>query len=71
MCRWLSVPLPPVQSDPLLGLASYRVDFTDPFTNGQQITGGSTWNFQMWHRDSAAGQVTSNTSDALQISFGD
>jgi len=63
--------LPPVQSDPLLGLASYRVDFTDPFTNGQQITGGSTWNFQMWHRDSAAGQVTSNTSDALQISFGD
>jgi len=63
--------LPPVQSDPLLGLASYQVDFTDPSTNGQQITGGSTWNFQMWHRDSAAGQVTSNTSDALQISFGD
>ena len=63
--------LPPVQADPLLGLAFYQVDFSDPSTNGQQILGGSTWNFQMWHRDSAAGQVTSNTSDALQISFGD
>lgn len=63
--------LPPVQADPLLGIAFYQVDFTSPSTNGQQILGGSTWNFQMWHRDAVAGQVTSNTSDALQISFGD
>jgi len=63
--------LPPVQADPLLGIAFYQVDFTSPSTNGQQILGGSTWNFQMWHRDSVGGQVTSNTSDALQISFGD
>lgn len=63
--------LPPVQADSLLGIAFYQVDFTSPSTNGQQILGGSTWNFQMWHRDASGGQVTSNTSDALQISFGD
>jgi hypothetical protein len=63
--------LPPVQADALLGIAFYQVDFTSPSTNGQQILGGSTWNFQMWHRDASGGQVTSNTSDALQISFGD
>lgn len=63
--------LPPVQADFLLGTAFYQLDFTDPSTNGAQILGGSTWNFQMWHRDAVAGQVTSNTSDGLQISFGD
>ena len=63
--------LPAVQADPFFGTAFYQVDFTDPATNSTQILGGSTWNFQMWFRDSSGGQVTSNTSDALQISFGD
>ena len=63
--------LPPVQADPFFGSAFYQVDFTDPATNATQILGGSTWNFQMWFRDAPGGQVTSNTSDALQISFGD
>ena len=39
-------------------------------TSGPQtgsITAGSTWNFQAWHRDSAAG--TSNLTDAVSIDF--
>ena len=31
------------------------------------ITAGSTWNFQAWHRDSAAG--TSHFTDAVSITF--
>ena len=31
------------------------------------ITPGSTWNFQAWHRDSMAG--TSNLTDAVSVTF--
>ncbi|MEM6570211.1 MAG: hypothetical protein AAF957_17505 [Planctomycetota bacterium] len=63
--------LPPVQSDSLFGQAFYAVDYTDGSTGAVNITAGSTWNFQMWFRDSVGGAATSNTTDALQLSFGD
>ncbi|MEM6674323.1 MAG: hypothetical protein AAF726_15870 [Planctomycetota bacterium] len=60
--------LPAVQAA-LFGTAFYPVDFTDATTNAVQITAGSTWNFQMWFRDAIGGQVTSNTTDGIQVEF--
>ena len=34
-----------------------------------QITAGSTWLFQAWFRDPAAGGAAFNLSDARQIEF--
>ena len=33
------------------------------------ITGGSTWHFQAWYRDPAAGAAGFNTSDAISVDF--
>ncbi len=38
---------------------------------GGEITPGSTWNFQAWYRDPAAGGAMFNTSDALRATFCD
>jgi hypothetical protein len=35
------------------------------------ITVGSTWNFQFWHRDAVGGAPTLNTSNGLNVEFGD
>ncbi len=36
---------------------------------GGDITAGSTWNFQAWFRDPAAGGGCFDTSDAVSITF--
>jgi len=46
------------------------IDFTQ-LPAGGQITSGSTWNFQAWYRDPAAGGAMFNTSDALRATFCD
>ena len=51
------------------GVLSWTIDITDPPTAGTQITPGSTWNFQAWFRDPAAGGGLFNLSDGLSISF--
>jgi len=47
----------------------HALDMTTPPTPGGQITGGSTWNFQAWYRDPAAGGSNVNLSDGLEITF--
>jgi hypothetical protein len=34
-----------------------------------QVQPGETWNFQAWFRDSVGGQVTSNFTDGLEVTF--
>lgn len=62
--------LPVVQADPAFGTASYLLDFTDPQAPENQITAGSSWNFQQWFRDAGPGGPTSNTTDAILVTFG-
>ncbi|MFT7486375.1 MAG: glucose/arabinose dehydrogenase [Candidatus Paceibacteria bacterium] len=62
---------PPVFTDSMFGFATKAVDFTNgPEGSGpSQILPGSTWFFQFWFRDVAAGGAGSNTSDALDVTF--
>ena len=46
--------------------AGYDVPTTVPIAGSPQITSGSTWHFQLWHRE-AAGQ--SNFSNGLSVTF--
>ena len=34
-----------------------------------QLTAGSTWNFQAWFRDPAAGGTAFNLSDGVELTF--
>jgi hypothetical protein len=62
--------LPVVITDSIFGSAYFPLDFTDPNTSAQVITGGSTWNFQFWHRDAVGGVATSNMTNAVSVQFG-
>lgn len=55
------VPAGPVANQPL--------DFTAPTGPGQAITPGSTWHFQYWFRDPAAGGHQSDLSDARTVTW--
>lgn len=58
--------LPPVLNTAInSGGFGLTVDTTGPI--GGNITPGSTWGFQAWHRDSAAG--ISNLTDAVEVTF--
>ena len=60
----------PVASVDAAGLAGVDVDFSN-LPNGGDILPGSTWSFQFWYRDPAGpGGSGSNTSDALEATFG-
>jgi glucose/arabinose dehydrogenase len=61
---------PPLVIDSF-GTAIRPVDFTTgpPSTGASQIVGPSTWYFQLWYRDVAAGQSGFNTSDGLAVDF--
>jgi hypothetical protein len=52
-----------------LGNAGSSVDLTAPLLGGVLITPASTWNFQFWYRDPAAGGAGFNLSDALEVTF--
>jgi len=53
------------------GQASLAIDFTSPPAGSGPgaLMAGSTWNFQFWYRDPAAGASGFNLSDALQATF--
>jgi hypothetical protein len=57
----------PVQQADFFGDASYTLDFTS--APASDITVDSTWNFQFWYRDPAAGSPTFNLSDGLEVLF--
>lgn len=61
---------PPLVFDPLGGLQR-PLDLTQaPASGGPgEIGPGSTWNFQFWYRDPAAGGAGFNLSDALRATF--
>jgi hypothetical protein len=62
---------PSVVTDPIFGIASYPLDFTNPNSNAHLITAGSTWNFQFWYRDvDFFGNATSNMTNAVGVHFG-
>ena len=48
---------------------SHALDNTQPPNPATVITSGSTWNFQCWFRDPAAGGAAFNLSDALEATF--
>lgn len=59
---------PGVPADPG-GHAEYPVDIEGSLSTPGWITAGSTWNFQAFYRDTAAGRTGWNYSDALQVTF--
>ncbi|MEO2095165.1 MAG: PQQ-dependent sugar dehydrogenase [bacterium] len=63
--------LNPAAFGDLFGDASRAVDFTQSPANAGAgaITAGSTWNFQYWYRDPAAGGTGFNLSNAVSASF--
>jgi hypothetical protein len=64
--------LAPVISTDDVGRARRRVYLPQPPTGpggSGEITPGSTWHFQFWYRDTAAGATGFNLSDGLQVAF--
>ena len=51
------------------GLIAHHLDNTNPPTAATLITAGSTWHFQSWYRDPAAGGAFFNLSDGLILTF--
>jgi hypothetical protein len=51
------------------GSALQKLDFTGAPSQGGVITAGSTWYFQVWFRDVAAGGGQANTTNAVKLSF--
>ncbi|MFT4540593.1 MAG: hypothetical protein ACI841_000415 [Planctomycetota bacterium] len=54
---------------PVANEYSSLIDNTNPPSAATQITSGSTWNFQCWYRDPAAGGAFFDLSDGLSITF--
>ena len=51
------------------GALEHQVDLTDPPSLATRITAGSTWIFQAWFRDPAAGGAGFNLSHAVEVDF--
>ncbi|MFT5050179.1 MAG: choice-of-anchor B domain-containing protein [Chlamydiales bacterium] len=53
------------------GAATYNLDFVSPPVGAgpNMVTSGSSWTFQFWYRDVAAGASGFNLSDGLRVSF--
>ncbi len=49
--------------------SGFDVPSTVPGSAPITIMSGDTWHFQLWHRDSSAGQGTSNFSNGLSVTF--
>ena len=51
------------------GHAEHVINNFDALAPTGRITAGSTWYFQFWFRDHAAGGTGTNLSDAVQVNF--
>ena len=51
------------------GVLTHNADLTQSSTPQGLITPGTTWYFQAWYRDPAAGGASFNLSDGLELSF--
>jgi hypothetical protein len=52
-----------------IGFLEEQLDIANPVAPLGQITPGSTWNFQGWFRDTAAGGAMFDLSDAIGVTF--
>ena len=59
----------PIEQAGTFGEMEHLVDYSDPPNAANEITAGSSFNFQAWYRDPAAGGAFFNLSDALAITF--
>lgn len=59
--------IPPALFANAQGSVALPFDFTSP--PGSIVTPGSTWNFQLYYRDSAAGGAGFNSTDGLHATF--
>lgn len=57
------------QAADIFGTVNYPLDIDNPSLPQGQITAGSTWYFQFWYRDPAAGGSGFNFTNAFQIPF--
>lgn len=67
MCVSGSIFRLPVIFANIFGTVHYDVDFNTSPAN--VITAGSTWNFQFWFRDAAAGGSNFNLTDGINVQF--
>jgi hypothetical protein len=51
------------------GVLRHELDFAAPPYAAAKILPGSTWNFQAWYRDPAAGGASVNLSDGMTVQF--
>ncbi len=59
----------PVVNTGDLGVAVYYLDLERQDPGPNQISEGSTWNFQYWYRDPLDGGAGYNLSDGLEVTF--
>ncbi len=59
----------PIVATNASGVATFGLDVTLPPSAGGDITAFSTWNFQFWYRDPAAGGASFNLSDGISVEF--
>ena len=59
----------PVVTTDAFGTVDFDLDLSAPPSPAGQITAGSTWFFQFWYRDPAAGASGFNLSNALGATF--
>ncbi len=59
----------PVQQASPAGRFERAVDLSAPRTAEGRILAGSTWHFQLWFRDQAAGGARFNLSNGLEVTF--
>jgi hypothetical protein len=59
---------PPLQVD-AAGRVQRAIDLNAPAEPDAAILPGSTWNFQLWYRDTAAGGAGFNFTDGLRVTF--
>ena len=58
-----------VETADFFGLLSHSLDNTAPPGPTGQILAGSTWHFQAWFRDPAAGGAAFDLSDGYTVTF--
>ena len=59
----------PIHLSSTTGVLGQALNVNNPPAPAGQIAAGSTWNFQAWYRDPAAGGASFNLSDGYQVNF--
>lgn len=57
-----------IQSSGFTGQVNFPIPFSG-LPSAASINAGESWNFQYWFRDASGGAATSNTTDAVSVTF--